>query len=119
MRAIEDLCPPALLYLLFLVAQLGLDASMGMWATFLVKAILGGATVVVLDVLCGIELGAVSWFIVAVPFFTTALATSIAIGTQIDAKVLGTLRETFTDPEASKTDVEREGGSNDISRVTQ
>jgi hypothetical protein len=119
MRFIEDLCPPALLYLIFLVVQLGLDASLGLWATFVVKSLLGLATVIVLDVLCGIELGVVSWFLVAAPFLITALGTSIAIGTQFDAKMLGTITEKFTDPAASKTDVEREGGSNDIARVTQ
>lgn len=119
MRFIEDLCPPALLYLLFLVVQLGLDASLGMWATVVVKSILGLAVVLLLDMLCGIELGVVSWFLVAAPFLITALGTSIAIGTQFDAKMIGTLTETFEDPAASKTDVEREGGSNDIARVTQ
>lgn len=119
MRFIEDLCPPALLYLIFLVVQVGLDASLGLWATLVVKSILGLATVLVLDMLCGIELGVVSWFLVAAPFLITALGTSIAIGTQFDAKMLGTLKEKFYDPAASKTDVEREGGSNDIARVSK
>lgn len=119
MRFIEDLCPPALLYLIFLVVQLGLDASLGLWATLVVKSILGVAVVLVLDLLCGIELGVVSWFLVAAPFLITALGTSIAIGTQFDAKVLGLIKEDFYDPVASKTDVEREGSSNDIARVTE
>jgi len=119
MRFIEDLCPPALLYLIFLAIQVGLDISLGLWVTVVVKALLGLATVIVLDMFCSIELGVVSWFLVATPFLITALATSIAIGTQFDAKILGTLKETFADPAASKTDVEREGGSNDIARVTQ
>ena len=119
MRFIEDLCPPALLYLIFLVIQVGLDASLGLWVTLAIKSILGLAVVLVLDMLCGVELGVVSWFLVAAPFLITALATSIAIGTQFDAKMLGTLRETFYDPAASKTEIEREGGSNDIARVSQ
>jgi len=119
MRFIDDLCPPALLYLIFLVVQLGLDLSLGLWITFVVKALLGLATVIVLDVLCGIELGVVAWFLVAAPFLITALGTSIAIGTQFDAKMMGTLTEKFYDPSASKTDVEREGGSNYNARVTQ
>jgi hypothetical protein len=119
MRFIEDLCPPSLLYLIFLVVQLGLDASLGLWVTFVVKALLGLATVIVLDVLCGIELGAVAWFLVAAPFLITALATSIAIGTNFDAKVLGSIKEDFYDPASSKTEVDREGGSNDIARVTK
>ncbi len=117
MRFIEDLCPPALLYLVFLVVQLGLDISLGMWITVTIKAILGLATVIVLDMFCGAGLGVVSWFLVAAPFIITALATSIAIGTQFDARILGGMKETFYDKDASKTDVEREGGSNAIERT--
>lgn len=105
MRFIEDLCPPALLYLIFLVIQLGLDGSLGMWATFVVKAILGGATVLVLDTLCGIELGVVSWFLVAAPFIITSLATAIAMGTRFDDVILQRVQEKFMDKEARDQDL--------------
>jgi hypothetical protein len=111
MRFIEDLCPPALLYLIFLVVQLGLDASLGMWATLLVKSILGFATVIVLDVLCGIELGVVSWFLVATPFLVTALATAIAIGTRFDDIVLQRVKEKFYDKEARQDDLPEDTNS--------
>lgn len=100
MRFIEDLCPPALLYLVFLAIQLGLDASLGMWVTFIVKAIVGIASVIVLDMFCGVELSVVSWFLVAAPFLITALGTAIAIGTNIDGEVV----EKFTNPQDVKTD---------------
>jgi hypothetical protein len=105
MRFIEDLCPPALLYLIFLVIQLGLDGSLGMWATFVVKAILGGATVLVLDTLCSIELGVVSWFLVATPFIITSLATAIAMGTRFDDVILQRVQEKFMDKEARDQDL--------------
>lgn len=94
MRFIEDLCPPALLYLLFLVIQLGLDASLGMWVTLVIKAVLGFAVVSVLDVFCDIDLSVVSWFLVATPFIVTALATAIAMGTNFDVVVLNQLYAT-------------------------
>ena len=75
MRFIETLCPPALLYLIFLVVQLGLDLSLGLWVTFTIKLVLGAAVVKVLDTFCGIGLSPVSWFLVAAPFVITALAT--------------------------------------------
>ena len=100
MRFIEDLCPPALLYLIFLVVQLGLDASLGMWITMAVKAFLGLATVGVLDLFCDIELGVVSWFLVAAPFIITALGTSIAMGTGFDKVVMLQMKETFVDSNA-------------------
>jgi hypothetical protein len=52
------------------------------------KTLLGLATVVVLDLLCGMGLGVVSWFLVAIPFIVTALATAIAMGTEMDRIVL-------------------------------
>jgi hypothetical protein len=89
MRFIEDLCPPALLYAIFLAIQLGFDAALGMWATFTIKLILGLAIVVVLDMFCGIGLSVVSWFLVAAPFIITSLATAIAMGTDFDTLVIG------------------------------
>jgi len=89
MRFIEDLCPPALLYAIFLAIQLGFDAALGMWATFIIKFVLGLTVVVVLDMFCGIGLSAVSWFMVAAPFIITSLATAIAMGTDFDKKVIG------------------------------
>ena len=96
MRFIEDLCPRALLYAIFLVVQLGFDASLGMWATFTIKLILGIATVLVLDIFCGLGLGVVSWFLIAAPFIITSLATAIAIGTNFDEIVIGqVVKENF------------------------
>ena len=111
MRFVEDLCPPALLYLIFLVVQLGLDASLGMWVTFTIKVILGFATVMVLDTFCGVGLGVVSWFLVAAPFLITALATAIAIGTNFDAKILGQMKETFVDKDAREQDLPEQSNS--------
>jgi hypothetical protein len=101
MRFIESLCPPALLYLIFLVVQLGLDLSLGLWFTFAVKLVLGAAVVKVLDTFCGIGLTPVSWFIVAAPFVITSLATAISMGSHFDEVMFLYLQpidttETFT-----------------------
>lgn len=111
MRFIEDLCPPALLYLIFLVVQLGLDMSLGLWVTFTLKLFFGAAVVLILDTFCGVGLTVVSWFMVATPFLITALATAIAIGTGFDAIVLGQFKETFIDSEARETDVPESSNS--------
>lgn len=115
MRFIEDLCPPALLYMIFLVIQLGLDASLGMWITMVIKAILGLATVVLLDTLCGIELGVVSWFLVAAPFLITSLATAIAMSTRFDESILRGVKENFVDKDAVDGDLPAD--SNQIRKV--
>jgi hypothetical protein len=114
MRFIEDLCSPALLYLIFLVVQLGLDMSLGLWVTFTIKLFFGIAVVAVLDTFCGVGLSVVSWFMVATPFLITALATAIAIGTNFDAIVMGQFKEPFTDSEARETDIPE--ASNSVSR---
>jgi hypothetical protein len=106
MRFIENLCPPALLYLIFLVVQLGLDTSLGLYVTLVIKALLGIAVVVVLDTFCGVNLTPVSWFIVAIPFVVTALATAISMGTGFDARILnGLVVETFRDKNAKTDDI--------------
>ena len=115
MRFIEDLCPPALLYMIFLVIQLGLDASLGMWITMAIKAILGLSTVVLLDTLCGIELGVVSWFLVAAPFLITSLATAIAMSTRFDESILRGVKEKFMDKDAVDGDLPAD--SNAIGKV--
>ena len=115
MRFIEDLCPPALLYTIFLVIQLGLDASLGMWITMTIKAILGLATIVLLDTLCGIELGIVSWFLVAAPFLITSLATAIAMSTRFDESILRGVKEKFVDKDAVDGDLPAD--SNQIGKV--
>ena len=97
MRFIEQLCPPALLYLIFLVVQLGLDLSLGLWITFAIKLFVGFAVVVLLDTFCGIGLSPVSWFLVAAPFVMTALATAISMSTGFDHVILlQTSKEKFT-----------------------
>jgi hypothetical protein len=87
MRFIDRLCPPALLYLVFVALSVGLDVSLGLFLTAGVKAVLGVAVVVVLDAFCSVDLGVVSWFIVAAPFVITALATAISMGLDLDSRV--------------------------------
>ena len=121
MRFIEDLCPPALLYLIFLAVQLGLDASLGMWVTLVVKTFLGLATVMVLDTLCGVELSVVSWFLVAAPFIITALATAIAMGTNFDVTVMQqlNLKEKFEQKDDTADDIPVGKSSNSVERQAQ
>lgn len=96
MRFIDALCPPALLYLLYIVVHVGLDLTLGLFATAAGKVVMGVAGVVILDALCSVDLGVVSWAIVATPFIMVALATSISLGLGIDRQVGLLLREKFS-----------------------
>ena len=84
MRFINSLCPPALLYLIFTSIHMGLDLSLGRYATAAIKGGMAIAGVVILDALCSVELGIISWVIVATPFIMVALASSIALGLGLD-----------------------------------
>jgi hypothetical protein len=95
MRFIDSLCPPALLYLLYIVIHVGLDLSLSLFVTALAKVVMGVAGVVILDALCSVDLGVVSWAIVATPFIMVALATSISLGLGIDRQVGLLAREGF------------------------
>jgi hypothetical protein len=88
MRFVEELCPPALLYLIFLVVQLGLDLGMGLWITFAVKLVFGLFFVYLLNTFCGIGLTPVSWFVVAAPFVITAIATAMSMQLNLDEVIL-------------------------------
>lgn len=96
MRFIDVLCPPALLYLLYIAIQVGLDVSLGLWVTAAVKLIGGLAGTIILDTLCGVELGVVAWAIIATPFIITAVATSISLGLGIDRMAAQYIQEKFT-----------------------
>ena len=95
MRFIDALCPPALLYLLFVTIQIALDVAMGALMTAGVKTVFGVITVFALDALCGIDLGIVSWAIVATPFIVTSLATAIAMGLDAVRVVTAKVKEAF------------------------
>jgi hypothetical protein len=84
MKFIDNLCPPALLYALFLAIQLGLDLADSAFITAGTKLVFGVATVYILDLLCRLNLGIVAWFFIAAPFIITALGTSIAMGLELD-----------------------------------
>ncbi len=104
MRFIEDLCPPALLYLVYIVVQVGLDLSLSMWITAAVKIVAGIAGVVILDAFCDIDLGIVSWVIMSIPFIVVSLATSIAMGLQLDRSITRFTVETFTNQKKKGSD---------------
>ena len=78
MHFIDALCPPALLYLLYIVVHVGLDLSLGLFVTAAIKVLTGIAGVIILDALCSVDLGIVSWAIVATPFIMVALGTAIS-----------------------------------------
>jgi hypothetical protein len=88
MRFLDNLCAPAFLYAIFLAIHLGFDLADFALITAAGKVIFGGLGIYLLDILCKLDLGIVSWFLVALPFIMTSLATSIAMGIDLDRQLL-------------------------------
>lgn len=88
MRFLDSLCPPAFLYAIFIAIHLGFDLADFAFVTAAFKVIFGGITIWVLDYICRLGLGVVSWVLVALPFIITSLATSVAMGLDIDRQVM-------------------------------
>ena len=84
MNLINSLCPPAHLYLMYIAVHTGLSLAMGLYWCAGVHVLSGLVGVWLLDSFCRVDLGVVSWAVIAVPFIMTALAMSIAMGLQLD-----------------------------------
>ena len=87
MRFIDSLCPPALLYLLFVTIQVALDVSLGLIGIAAIKTGFGIAGTYILNALCSVQLGVVSWAIVATPFLITAAGAAIALGLEANRTI--------------------------------
>jgi len=96
MRFIESLCAPAFLYMLYITIHVALDLSFGLYLTAAIKAVTGVPLVFLLDSFCTVDLGILSWVIIATPFVITALASSIAMGLQLDKTLTRYAVEKFT-----------------------
>jgi hypothetical protein len=96
MKFIENLCPPAVLYLIYIMVHIGLDLGLGLYITAGVKLLSGIICVLLLDSFCDVDLGIVSWVVISTPFIITALATSIALGLNLDKGLQTLAAEHFT-----------------------
>ena len=74
------LCAPALLYLILCSIQIILDFISGLYNTALIKIGVTIVMTIVLNILCEIDLGIISWIIVLIPFlFMTIIASIILV----------------------------------------
>jgi hypothetical protein len=88
MRFLDSLCPPAFLYAIFIAIHLGFDVADLAFVTAAFKVIFGAISIWFLDYLCRLQLGVVSWFLVALPFVITSLATAVAMGMDLDRHIM-------------------------------
>ena len=72
---LKSLCPPALIYLIFTVTQIGIDVVKGYFNTALMKVWQTVIFTILLQFLCNAGLGIISWIIVFVPFMLMTVIT--------------------------------------------
>ena len=72
---LKSLCPPALIYLIFTVTQIGIDVVKGYFNTALMKVWQMVLFTILLQFLCNAGLGIISWIIVFIPFILMTVIT--------------------------------------------
>ena len=75
----SELCPPALMYLLFSITQIAIDTVKGLYNTALIKIWVAFIFTILLNYLCRLGLGIISWFIVFIPFVLMTLVVAILL----------------------------------------
>lgn len=76
---IEDLCPPAIIFILYVFVQIVLDTLKGLYNTALLKFITGIVFTFILQFLCNIGLTFVSWIFIFIPFFLMTIIIGMLI----------------------------------------
>ena len=73
------ICSPALLYLVLCSIQIGLDFINGMYNTAFIKIIITIIITFILNMLCDLDLGFISWIFVLIPFLFMTFIVSIIL----------------------------------------
>ena len=74
-----NLCPPAIIYLLFSITQIIIDAYKGLYNTVGMKVVVTVMVTILLNILCERGLGIISWIIVFVPFILMTIIVSLLL----------------------------------------
>ena len=76
---LENLCTPALIYLIFSFVQIVLDIFKGFYNKAIMKFWVSGVFTLLLNFLCEKGLGVVSWVIVFIPFVLMSLIVAVLL----------------------------------------
>ena len=76
---LEDICAPALLYVVFSIIQIIIDIFKNLYNTAFLKFIVMIIFTIALNILCKLGLGVVSWMIVFIPFITMTIITTLLL----------------------------------------
>jgi hypothetical protein len=76
---IDNLCPPALLYLAFSLIQILVDTYKQLYSTAFIKFLIMILFTTILNTFCASGLSVISWLLVFVPFITMTIITSFLL----------------------------------------
>lgn len=74
-----NLCPPAIIYVIFSATQILIDTFKGLYNTAFMKAIVMVMVTLLLNILCEQGFGVVSWIIVFIPFILMTVMVSLLL----------------------------------------
>ena len=74
-----QLCPPALIYLVFSLTQIIIDIFKGLYNTAFFKLIVMSMITILLNILCQGGLSIISWIIVFIPFILMTIIVSMLL----------------------------------------
>lgn len=74
-----NLCPPAIIYLIFSITQILIDTFKGLHNTAFMKIIVATMVTLLLNILCKQGLSVVSWIIVFIPFILMTVIVSMLL----------------------------------------
>lgn len=74
-----NLCPPAIIYLIFSITQIIIDIFKGLYNTAFIKVIVTIMVTFLLNILCEKGLSFVSWVIVFIPFILMTVIVSMLL----------------------------------------
>jgi ABC-type sugar transport system permease subunit len=74
-----DLCPPAIIYLIFSISQILIDTFKGMYNTALMKMVVTILITFLLQILCERGLNIISWIIVFIPFILMSVIVTMLL----------------------------------------
>uniref|UniRef100_A0A6C0IJG7 Uncharacterized protein n=1 Tax=viral metagenome TaxID=1070528 RepID=A0A6C0IJG7_9ZZZZ len=74
-----NLCPPAIIYLIFSITQILIDLYNGLYNTVAMKIIVTVMVTILLNILCQRGLNTISWIIVFIPFILMTVIVSLLL----------------------------------------
>jgi len=98
------LCSPAIVYLILCTIQIILDLMYGLYNTAFIKIFVTVIITIVLDLLCYLDLGFISWIFVLIPFlFMTFIVSLILFVFDWDVASGKSIHTTYNNPQPIMT----------------